>query len=179
MYIQWKGLGAVQYTMWHLSDRSYIVYCTAPNPFHWMYNLMTVCERPKHVVVSCYHDFKCLLYNFVMWIWDRSSTRITENFIIRYEYIRSYRLSLCWSNITPLRHRGLGTTQEVSSQLHAPAILPPAKQFPVPTGQPNPIWLLRSTETPLATAGSQTTIHVRQACYHRNFELLTRHELTG
>ena len=38
-----------------------IVYCTAPNPFHWMYNLMD-CQRPKHVVVSCYY---WLLYVYI------------------------------------------------------------------------------------------------------------------
>ena len=32
------------------------------DPFHWMYNLMMACLRPKHVVVSCYHR---LIYIYI------------------------------------------------------------------------------------------------------------------
>jgi len=51
------------------SDRSYIVYCTAPNPFHCVCNQMMACYRPKHVAVSCYHH---LLYNIVVF-WLKAS----------------------------------------------------------------------------------------------------------
>ena len=38
------GLYNIQYNSCLMKrDGSYIIYCTVPNPFHWMYNLMMAC----------------------------------------------------------------------------------------------------------------------------------------
>jgi hypothetical protein len=51
---------------------------------------------------------------------------------------------------------------EVSDQLHAPGLLPPEKDHPVPTGQeaewvPEPIWTLQDREN-LAFTGNRTQV---------------------
>jgi len=40
-----RGWGCTIYNVTSVwwSDGSYIVYCTTPTPFHWMYNLIMAC----------------------------------------------------------------------------------------------------------------------------------------
>jgi len=71
------------------SDRSYIVSCTAPNPFHCVYNLTMTCYRPKHVVASCYHR---LLYNIVV-LWLQASA-VFFVVVASYERLRFMELTL-------------------------------------------------------------------------------------